>query len=119
MIILVQFGINKHLLIFLKTTNCTSPLGESNFVSLLCTFKFTRAYLFQIALEIIWLPILICSYVLYNILISAILLQSVYYQAFRLSFPFLNSFFPSSFIKWKARKTPTNKGVRLLNKCNT
>ena len=34
MIFLVQFGINKHLLIFSKIT------------------KFTRAYLFQIALEI-------------------------------------------------------------------
>ena len=38
MIFLVQFGINEHLLIF---------------------EKFTRAYLFQIALEIMWLPILI------------------------------------------------------------
>ena len=38
MIFPVQFGINKHLLIFSKTTN------------------FTHAYLFQIALEIMWLP---------------------------------------------------------------
>ena len=37
---LVQFGINRHLLIFSETTN---------FVSLK---KFTRAYLFQIVLEI-------------------------------------------------------------------
>ena len=36
MIFLVQFGKNKHLLVFKK---------------------FTRAYLFQIALEIMWLPI--------------------------------------------------------------
>ena len=43
MIFLVQFGINKHLLIFSKTTN----LGI-----LLVFKKFTRAYLFQIALEI-------------------------------------------------------------------
>ena len=43
MIFLVQFGINKHLLIFSKTTNCTRPTGSS---------------LFQIALEIMWLPIL-------------------------------------------------------------
>ena len=28
MIFLVQFGINEHLLIFSKTTNCTSPMGE-------------------------------------------------------------------------------------------
>ena len=34
MIFLVQFGINKHLLIFSKTTNCTSPTGSCNFVSL-------------------------------------------------------------------------------------
>ena len=41
MIFLVQFGINKHLLLFQR------PQIE----------KFTRAYLFQIALEIMWLPI--------------------------------------------------------------
>ena len=34
MIFLVQFGINKHLLIFSRTKNCTSLLGECNFVSL-------------------------------------------------------------------------------------
>ena len=34
MIFLVQFGINKHLLIFSKTTNCTSPMGLCNFVCL-------------------------------------------------------------------------------------
>ena len=34
MIFLVQFGINKHLLIFSKTTNCTRPTGSYNFVSL-------------------------------------------------------------------------------------
>ena len=53
MIFLVQFGINKHLLIFSKTTNCTRPTGSCNFFSFK---KFTRAYLFQIALEINWLP---------------------------------------------------------------
>ena len=34
MIFLVQFGINKYLLIFSKTTNCTHPTGSCNFVSL-------------------------------------------------------------------------------------
>ena len=34
MIFLVQFGINKDLLIFSKTTNCTRPTGSYNFVSL-------------------------------------------------------------------------------------
>ena len=34
MIFFVQFGINKHLLIFSKTANCTSPTGSCNFVSL-------------------------------------------------------------------------------------
>ena len=34
MIFLMQFGINKHLLIFSKTTNCTRPTGSCNFVSL-------------------------------------------------------------------------------------
>ena len=34
MIFLVQFGINKHLLIFSKTTNCTRPTGSCNFGSL-------------------------------------------------------------------------------------
>ena len=43
-IFLVQFGINKHLLIFPKTTNCTRPTGSLK--------RFTGAYLFQIALEI-------------------------------------------------------------------
>ena len=45
MIFLVQFGINKHL-----TSNCTRPTGSINFISL--KKKFARAYLFQIALEI-------------------------------------------------------------------
>ena len=49
MIFLVQFGTRKHLLILSKTTNCTRPTFSCNFVSLK---KFTRAYLFQIALEI-------------------------------------------------------------------
>ena len=34
MIFLLQFGINQHLLIFSKTTNCTRPTGSCNFVSL-------------------------------------------------------------------------------------
>ena len=34
MIFLVHFGINKHLLIFSKITNCTSPTGSCNFVCL-------------------------------------------------------------------------------------
>ena len=43
MIFLEQFGINKHLLIFSKTTNCTRSTGSCNFVSLkkkiyLCLF---------------------------------------------------------------------------------
>ena len=42
-IFLVQFGINKH-----------SPKGRVQFVVF---EKFTRAYLFQIAFEIVWLPI--------------------------------------------------------------
>ena len=33
-IFLVQFGINKHLSIFSKTTNCTRPTESCNFVSL-------------------------------------------------------------------------------------
>ena len=44
MIFLTQFRINKYLLLFSKTTNCT---------------KFTHAYLFQIGRKIMWLPILI------------------------------------------------------------
>ena len=55
MIFLMQFGINKRLLIFSKTTNCTRPTGSYNSVSL--QKKFTRAYLFQIGLEIVWLPL--------------------------------------------------------------
>ena len=34
MIFLEQFGVNKHLLIFSKTTNCTRPTGSWNFVGL-------------------------------------------------------------------------------------
>ena len=34
MLFLVQFGINKHLKIVSKTTNCTHPIGSFNFVSL-------------------------------------------------------------------------------------
>ena len=58
MIFLVQFGINKHSLIFSKTANCTHPT-DSLVWNLIFNKKFTRAYFFQIALEIMWLPILI------------------------------------------------------------
>ena len=34
MIFLVQFGLNKHLLIFSQTTNCTRPTDACDFVSL-------------------------------------------------------------------------------------
>ena len=47
MIFLVQFEINRHLKIFFQDYKFWSSLK-----------KFTRAYLFQIALEIMWLPIL-------------------------------------------------------------
>ena len=56
MIFLVQFGINKHLQIFQRSTKVHEPVGRVHFVVF---EKFTRAYLFQIALEIMWLPILI------------------------------------------------------------
>ena len=49
MIFLVQIGIKKHLLMFSKTTSQISQI--------LRLTKSTRAYLLQIALEIIWLPI--------------------------------------------------------------
>ena len=49
MIFLVQFGINKHSL----DHKLHSPYG------LVSLKKFTRAYFYQIALEIMWLPILI------------------------------------------------------------
>ena len=50
MIFLVQFGINKHLLIFFKDHKLHSPYGLVQFCKSLK--KLTRAYLFQIALEI-------------------------------------------------------------------
>ena len=49
MIFLVQFGINKHSL----DHKLHSPYG------LVSLKKFTRAYFYQIALEIMWLPTLI------------------------------------------------------------
>ena len=49
MIFLVQFGINKHLQIFQRSTKVHEPVGRVHFVVF---EKFTRAYLFQIALEI-------------------------------------------------------------------
>ena len=71
MIFLVQCWIYKYLLIFSKTTNCIRPTGSCNFVSL--WKKFTGAYLFQIALEIIWLSIRIARewfFITYNIIIT-------------------------------------------------
>ena len=71
MIFLVQCWIYKHLLIFSKTTNCIRPTGSCNFVSL--WKNFTGAYLFQIALEIMWLSIRIARewfFITYNIIIT-------------------------------------------------
>ena len=49
MIFLVQFGINKHLKSFERAESALAPWARA----LLLVFeKFTRAYLFQIALEI-------------------------------------------------------------------
>ena len=50
MIFLQQFGINEHLLIFSRTTNCTHPTGSCNLLVLIYSKLF----------EIVWLPILIC-----------------------------------------------------------
>ena len=55
MIFLVQFGINKHLVKFFKDPKIALALRAC--ANLLVFEKFTRAYLFQIALEIMWLPI--------------------------------------------------------------
>ena len=50
MIFLVQLGINKHLSTCkCKTPNCTGPMSSCNLK--LVFEKFTRAFLFQIALE--------------------------------------------------------------------
>ena len=71
MIFLVQCWIYKHLLIFSKTTNCIRPTGSCNFVSL--WKNFTGAYLFQIALEIMWSSIRIARewfFITYNIIIT-------------------------------------------------
>ena len=54
MIFLVQFGI-KSTHKFFKDYKLHSPYGLVQFFVIF--EKFTRAYLFQIALEIIWLPI--------------------------------------------------------------
>ena len=55
MIFLAQFGINTGTRKFFKDYKLHSPYG---LVQFFVDFeKFTRAYLFQIALEIIWLPI--------------------------------------------------------------
>ena len=50
----MQFGINKHLQIF-QRPQIVLPLRAR--AILLVFEKFTHAYLFQIALKIMWLPI--------------------------------------------------------------
>ena len=54
MIFLVQFGMHKHLYIFQRPQIALALRARAIF---LVFEKFTRAYLFQIALEIMWLPI--------------------------------------------------------------
>ena len=54
MIFLVQFGINEHFWIFQRPFIALALRARA---ILLVFEKFTRAYLFQIALEIMWLPI--------------------------------------------------------------
>jgi len=54
MIFLVQFGINKHSQIFQRLQIALALRARA---ILLAFEKFTRAYLFQIALEIMRLPI--------------------------------------------------------------
>ena len=54
MIFLVQFGINKHLQILQRPQSALALRARA----LLLVFeKDSRAYLFQIALEIMWLPV--------------------------------------------------------------
>ena len=68
MILLAQFGINKHSQFFSKTTNSTGPLGPGN---IFVVFEnVALAYLFQIALEINWLPIHITSFLRLIVAIS-------------------------------------------------
>ena len=55
MIFLVQFGINKHSQIFQRLQVALALRARAIFFVVF--EKFARAYLFQIALEIIWLPI--------------------------------------------------------------
>ena len=73
MIFLVKFGINKQLKIFQRPQITLALLARA---ILLVFEKFTRAYLFQIALEIMWLPIQIArfapAYFIY-VLFSAVL----------------------------------------------
>ena len=52
MIFLVQFGINKHSQFFQKLQIALALRARAIYCSL-----FARAYLFQITLEILWLPI--------------------------------------------------------------
>ena len=54
MVFLVQFGMNKSLKIFQRPQ---SALALRDRVLLLVFEKCTRSYLFQIVLEIMWLPI--------------------------------------------------------------
>ena len=52
MIFLVQFGINKHLLIFSKTTNCTSPMCSCNLPVLIYSKLHSKScdYLYKVHL---------------------------------------------------------------------
>ena len=54
MVFPVQFGMNKHLKIFQRRQ---TALALRDSVLLLVFEKCTRSYLFQIVLEIMWLPI--------------------------------------------------------------
>ena len=64
MIFLVQFGINKYLQIFQRPQ---IALALRSRAILLVFEKFTRAYLFQIALEIMWLPLQKIPFILIRI----------------------------------------------------
>ena len=75
MIFLVQFGLNKHLQIFQIPQSALALRARA----LLLVFEtFTRAYLFQIALEIMWLPIQIARENRYRTNREPLNLQAVY-----------------------------------------
>ena len=71
MIFLVQFGINKHL----QISSPQIALALQARAILLVFEKFTRAYLFQIALEITGLSIQICKFVSFLLPSSSWLLK--------------------------------------------